>query len=420
MRLPQSFSARVFFFIQLTFLTAMLPLHAHASAQQLTCTPCSVHFGSVPIGQTETAVVILANSGSTSVTVSSVSLGSSEFSLSNLNLPIVLAAGQSVPVNVTFSPTAMGWTGEQGTFTSDASNPRLHFQVAGSGIKSNSVIPSPASLWFGQVAVGMTSALPVVLTNARAGSVTVTALQTAGTGFSVSGPTLPITLATGQSITLNVTYAPLSAGTNLGGVFIAGANLNVPLSGTGAANLAGQLTISPASVNFGDVTVGNTGIQPITMSAATASVTVSSDASSNSQFVLDGASFPFTIPAGQSVSFNVAFTPSNSGTVSGSLSFTSNASNSQTNESLIGIGTAPVYNVDLYWNASSDVVGYNVYRSTSASGGYAKINSAVDANTAYTDNNVASGATYYYEATSVNSAGQESVPSTPPVVASIP
>jgi fibronectin type 3 domain-containing protein len=65
-------------------------------------------------------------------------------------------------------------------------------------------------------------------------------------------------------------------------------------------------------------------------------------------------------------------------------------------------------------------VGYNVYRSTGSSGSYAKVNSALDPNTAYTDNTVASGATYYYEATAVNSSGQESARSTPPVVASIP
>ncbi len=173
-------------------------------------------------------------------------------------------------------------------------------------------------------------------------------------------------------------------------------------------------------VNFGDVTVGTTGTQPITMSAANASVTVTSDASSSSQFVLNGASLPLTIPAGQSMSLNVAFTPAASGTVSGSLSFVSNASNSNTLESLTGTGTSKQYTVDLYWNASSNVVGYNVYRSTSSNGSYAKINSSVDPNTAYTDSTVASGATYYYEATAVNSSGQESVPSTPPVVANIP
>ncbi len=121
-----------------------------------------------------------------------------------------------------------------------------------------------------------------------------------------------------------------------------------------------------------------------------------------------------------SMSFNVAFTPTASGTVSGSLSFISNASNSQTSESLTGTGTQKQYSVDLYWNASSNVVGYNVYRSTSSNGSYGKINSSLDPNTAYTDTSVASGTTYYYEATAVNSSGQESVPSSPPVVANIP
>ena len=89
-------------------------------------------------------------------------------------------------------------------------------------------------------------------------------------------------------------------------------------------------------------------------------------------------------------------------------------------ESLTGVGTITSYSVNLWWNASSDVVGYNVYRSTSASGTYVKVNSGLDANTAYTDSTVTSGNTYYYEATSVNSTGQESARSTPPVQALVP
>jgi hypothetical protein len=149
-------------------------------------------------------------------------------------------------------------------------------------------------------------------------------------------------------------------------------------------------------------------------------VTVSSASSSSSQFVLNGASFPLTIPAGQSVSFNVAFTPQSSGTVSGSLAFGSNASSSRTTESLTGAGTVPVYSVNLFWNSSTDVVGYNVYRSAAANGTYSKVNSALQPSTTYTDNTVVSGQTYYYAATSVNSAGQESARSTPPVQAAIP
>jgi hypothetical protein len=424
MRLPQSishsFSTRVFFNLIISVALLALPASAGASTQQLTCAPSLLRFGAVPIGQTETEVVVLTNGGSTSVTVSAATLAGTGFSLSNVSLPLVIAAGQSVSLNVTFSPTATGWTGGKGTITSNASNPKLTLELGGSGTTSDSVVASPASVSFGQVAVGSTSTVPVVLSNTRSWNVKITAWQMAGSGFSVSGPALPFTLNAGQSVTLNLTFAPQTAGISGGSVFVTGPSLNVPLAGTGTTTSAGQLTITPSLVNFGNVTVGTTETQPITMSATQASVTVTSDASSSSQFVLDGVSLPLTIPAGQSMSFNVAFTPTGSGTVSGSLSFVSNASTSQTSESLTGTGTSKQYSVDLYWNASTDVAGYNVYRSTSSNGSYAKINSSLDPSTAYTDSAVTSGATYYYEATAVNSSGQESALSTPPVVASIP
>jgi hypothetical protein len=225
-------------------------------------------------------------------------------------------------------------------------------------------------------------------------------------------------LGGGQSITVNLAFAPQSAGISGGSLFVTGPGLAVPLAGLGTA--PSQFFLSPASVNFGDVPVGTTRTQPITISAASASVTVSSESSSNSQFVLDGASFPLTIPAGQSMSFNVAFTPTGSGTISGSLSFASNASNQQALESLTGIGTVTQHNVNLWWNPSTGAAGYNVYRSTGANGTYAKINPTLDPSTAYTDSTVVSGQTYYYEAAAVDSSGQESARSTPPVQASIP
>jgi len=185
------------------------------------------------------------------------------------------------------------------------------------------------------------------------------------------------------------------------------------LSGTGSAPAPGQLSIAPAPLSFGSVTVGSNAIQPITLSATGASVTISSAASSSSQFVLDGASFPLTIAAGSSTSFNVTFTPQSGATASGALSFVSNASNSQATESLTGTGVLPTYTVDLSWNSSSGVAGYNVYRSTAANGSYARLNSTVNPSTAFMDSSVASGQTYYYAATSVDSSGQESSRSTP-------
>ena len=67
------------------------------------------------------------------------------------------------------------------------------------------------------------------------------------------------------------------------------------------------------------------------------------------------------------------------------------------------------HSVNLFWNPStSQVNGYNVYRSSTSGGPYAKLNSAPDPSTSYTDSPVASAHTYYYVTTAVSSSGMES------------
>ncbi len=426
MRLPQSilrhFSVRTVHFLSIGMAVVLLGIvsrNASATSPQLACMPSSLRFRTVLTGQTETLLVTVSNNGATSVTLTSITSSNPAFAASNLSLPLVLAAGQSFDLSVSFTPTALGWTGGTIQFSSNASSPELQLDLGGTGVSSETLTAGPATVSFGQVAIGSSSTVPVVLTNDRSWNVTLsTALQIAGSGFSVSGPSLPFTLAAAQSVTIHVTFTPQTAGLVGGSVLLSSPSLAIPLTGTGTST--GQLGIAPAPVNFGSVPVGTMETQPLVMTATGGSVTVSSAGSSSSQFVLNGASFPFTIPSGQSVSFNVAFTPQSSGTVSGSLTFISNASNSQAVESLTGIGTATPYSVNLFWNSSADVVGYNVYRSTAPNGTYSKINTSLNANTAYTDSAVSSGQTYYYAATSVNSGGQESPRSTPSVQAVVP
>jgi fibronectin type 3 domain-containing protein len=67
------------------------------------------------------------------------------------------------------------------------------------------------------------------------------------------------------------------------------------------------------------------------------------------------------------------------------------------------------YSVQLTWQAStSNVIGYNVYRSTINGGPYVKINSTLVNPLTYTDSSVASFTTYYYVTTAVDPAGVES------------
>jgi fibronectin type 3 domain-containing protein len=67
-------------------------------------------------------------------------------------------------------------------------------------------------------------------------------------------------------------------------------------------------------------------------------------------------------------------------------------------------------------NGETDVVGYNVYRSTSLASGYVRVNSAVVPTSAYADSGLQNGIQYYYGVTAVDGSGNES-DSTGPVEA---
>ena len=178
---------------------------------------------------------------------------------------------------------------------------------------------------------------------------------------------------------------------------------------TVVAPAAGQVAVSPTSFSFGNVVIGSNSALNGSLTASSASVTVTSAGLNNGEFVLSGISLPATLTAGQSAPFTVTFTPQTSGATSASLSFSSNASNSPAVQSMTGTGTAATqHTVDLTWNASTSAVGYNVYRSSVSGGPYSMINTSLDGTTAYTDSTVVSGQTYYYVATAVDGSSNES------------
>jgi Abnormal spindle-like microcephaly-assoc'd, ASPM-SPD-2-Hydin len=381
---------------------------ADAARSPLVCDPSRLAFGKVVTGQSATLPVTLSNRSSAAITVTQVTVSSAAFTVNDFSPPVTIAAGQSVNFTVTFSPTTVGIV--NAVITAISSVGPCTFQVTGHGVNDWTLIANPASLAFGNVQVGSKSTLPQTITNGGSASATVNLGQVGGLGYSVSGVTLPMTLGAGQSFTFNVSFAPTASGSSPGSILATSDSnpvLTIPLSGTGVT--AGQLTVSPSTISFGNVTVGQTASQSGQLSAANANVTVSAGTMSNSVFALTGLSLPVTIAAGQSINYTVSFTPQNNGTASGTLSFTSDAANSPTAQSLTGTGMAAQHSVGLSWDpSSSQVSGYNVYRGNQPGGPYAQLNSGLDPNTAYTDSSVMGGQTYYYATTAVNSEGEES------------
>jgi hypothetical protein len=391
--------------------TVVLNLSGTGVQGQLGSNPASFSFGSIQIGTSKSLPGTLTNSGGSSLTISAATASGSEFSLNGLSLPLTLTAGRSTSFTVLFNPTTSGAASGSVSITSNGSNPNLSIPLSGSGVTQGALGANPTSLVFGSVQVGNSTNLSETLTNTGGSSVTITQANLTGAVFSLSGLTLPLTLTPNQSVTFTATFTPTSAGAASGSLSVASnasnSTLNIALSGSGTA--AGTLAVSPTTLSFGSVTVGSSSALNGSLTASGASVTVSSASLNNSEFVISGISLPTTLPAGQSVTFTVTFKPSASGATSASLSFSSNASNSPAVQTIAGTGTAATqHTVDLSWSASTNALGYNIYRGTVSGGPYTMINSSLDGTTAYTDNTVVSGRTYYYVATAVDASSNES------------
>ena len=380
----------------------------------LTASPVSLNFGSVLVGNNQILPETLTNTGGSNLTVTQVNTTGTGFSTSGLSLPLTLAAGQSQAFNVSFAPSATGASSGNLAIVS-SSTPTINVPLSGTGLAAGALTPNPSSLSFGNVQDGSNQQQSETLTNTGGTNVNINQATISGTGFSMSGLNPPLQLTPGQRITFPVTFAPTSPGNYTGSVAIvsdaSNPNLTVPLSGTGTPPPQGQVSVVPASIDFGSVTVGTQAQRTGTLNATVAAVTVSSGTVNGSAFSLSGINFPVTIPAGQQVQFTVKFTPSGNGVASGSITFRSDASNSPTVESLTGTGVPPAqHSVSLSWNASTsqNVTGYNIYRGVKSGGPYSKINPVLNASTVYTDTTVVDGQTYYYVVTAVNSSNQES------------
>ena len=277
---------------------------------------------------------------------------------------------------------------------------------------------SASSLDFGNVTVGSTKTMSITLTNSTATggpSVTVSQVSASGTGFSISSSS-SASLAPGQSTNISVMFKPTAAGSASGNLTIDVVGASdpgvVPLDGTGTSNTAGaQLSVSPTTLSFGSVTIGNSKALTGSIQAANSDVTVASASWNGTGYTVSGITFPVTVKAGTSASFTVTFAPQSTGSIPGNISFVSNAANSPTAETFSGTGAqaAVQHTVSLNWTPStSTVIGYNVYRGTTSGGPYTRVNSSLRTTTNYSDGTVQSGQVYYYVATSVDSNADES------------
>jgi hypothetical protein len=272
----------------------------------------------------------------------------------------------------------------------------------------------PCQEGFGKVQVGSSADRSFQITNTGSRTLRIRAVTEQGAEFSLGAIVFPISVKPGASAQLPVVFTPTAAGYVTGSLAVKSNDpaspLTLHLAGTGISVNKSQLTVSPATLNFGNVTVGTSATLQATLQASGGEVTITSDQTNSSEFTITGLTLPVKLRAGQSVQATIQFTPNASGTASAQDEFVSSAANSPSSEQLSGTGVpASSHSAYLTWNIGDpSAVGYNVYRGTTHGGPYSQINSSLLPSTDYTDDTVVGGNTYYYVATEVTNQGQES------------
>jgi len=204
----------------------------------LTSNPSSLAFGSIQVGGSANLSETLSNTGGSTITISQANVTGAEFSISGLTLPLTLTANQSVTFTATFAPTSAGPASGNLSVVSNAPNSPLNIAFSGTGTASGQLAVTPASLGFGNVAVGSSSSLNGSL-NASGASVTITSASLNSSEFVLSGISLPVTLAAGKSTAFTVTFTPQASGASSATLSFSSNAANSPavqsITGTGTA-----------------------------------------------------------------------------------------------------------------------------------------------------------------------------------------
>jgi phospholipase C len=308
----------------------------------VTLSPNILSFGNQVIGVAGAArQVTLTNGSARAITISRMTTGLGDYTQIN-NCPAALAVNSSCTISVTFTPTALGSRKDAlHVFDSAPSSPQ-NLSLFGTGTAA--VNATPGSLNFGNQALRVKgSAHNITVTNNQTTATTITGLVSSLSdySFTTSCPVSPNTLAGKGRCTISAYFTPSDLGARIGTITIStntGTNPAVRLTGTGIL----QAAVSPASLTFASqsltttsppqtVTLTNNQTKPLKIASITASP---SDFAATTTCPLG----PGTVAAGASCTVSVTFSPKTTGTRTGTLTFTDDATDSPQAVTLSGVG----------------------------------------------------------------------------------
>ncbi|HTJ69477.1 MAG TPA: choice-of-anchor D domain-containing protein [Actinospica sp.] len=289
----------------------------------LTTTP--VQFNDVAVGSSSTMTATLT--ATTGVTVTAVSAGTGVFGSGTPTpaLPATLATGDTLKVPITYTPTTPG--AATGSLTLTTSQGTIVVGLNGTGTKPGLEL-TPSPLAFGQVPVGTGSSLAETLSVTNTGTTNETVESvTAPTGvFSATGlPSSGLVITPGASVPVSMTFTPAAAQAYTSSLTITSQDAagdahsaTDSLTGTGITGVK-QLTVSPTSLSFGNVSLGKTGYETFTITnSGNLPLTITKAAPPAAPFsVANPIAEGQELAPGDGETVTVGFTPAAAGAVTG-------------------------------------------------------------------------------------------------------
>ncbi len=205
---------------------------------------------------------------------------------------------------------------------------------------------TPATLAFGAQAQGTTSAAKVAtLKNTTTAAITINSTTVTG-NFAKSASTCPVSpakLAKSASCTISVTFTPLALGTQTGKLTVTDTGTNATLTVTLNGNGVAPVTVAPTALTFAKLPLGETSApQTVTLTNNQTTALTFNNIFASGDFAVTADTCSPSVAALTKCTVGVTFSPTATGSRTGTLSFSDSAPNTPQTVALTGTGTAAV------------------------------------------------------------------------------
>jgi hypothetical protein len=306
--------------------------------------PVQLAFGEVAVGTTSAPqTATFSNADAQPITGIQIAIGganANEFSQTN-NCPSSLPVGGSCQIQVTFSPTSLGYQSASLNVAYTGLGSPQSVALGGTGEQTTSVSILPSNLTFATQNLKTTST-PQTATLTNTGTLDVTLSKISSSAQFGQSNNCPSTLTAGQSCQIQVTFSPTTVGKANGKLSVTDnapdSPQTVALSGLGTL-----ITFSPIGINFGNQKVGTSSSPvPVTLSnqgTVTLNISQVEIGGANAGDFSQTNNCGSTLEAGAQCTIQVTFTPTQTGARSAQVQVQDDVHPSPQDVALGGTGT---------------------------------------------------------------------------------